>query len=233
MTRACVRIGGGGGNLEHAVEHPYFLKKMPGNPYIGAQHDSKSTEYNKGFVSKPMHWLYRFRYNSLPVGMPTGFFCRNPQGKNVHWLEVSTIEKMRVQMMGEEAFAPGFVSAATVIFTIYHCYRYTMYHPDLTLYNMALWTSKPFVTMYRNSQKHRMDQPSFRYVDRAPEFYAYDPIRELYGMGLAANDPFVKRVKDAGREDELYMHVKDYTSTKPNLREIFAHDGKPRPPPTF
>lgn len=215
--------------MSHIVEHPYFLKKMPSNPYLGTVHDGKSTAYGTGFTSKPMNWVYRFRYNSLPTGIPTGFYNRNPGGKSVHWLEVSTIEKVRIQLAGEEAFGPNLLCGAVVVFTLYHAARYFMYHPDISWYNFALWTSKPFTTMYRGSYKHEMNQPTFRYMQRAPEFYATDSIRDLYQLGVCANDPFLERVKAAGREDELYMKNKDYTRTKPALRQLLAHDPDARP----
>lgn len=229
MARAPQRIAGGGGSMQHVVEHPYFLKKMPSNPYIGTVHDGKSTAYNTGFSVKPMNWVYRWRYNSQPTGIPTGPFNRNPGGKQVHWLEVSTIEKLRVQLAGEECFGPNLLCGAVIAFTIYHGIRYYLYHPDLSFYNVMLWTSKPFTMMNRASQKHTMDQPTFRYMQRPPEFYGIDPIRSLYKLGVAANDPFVVRVKAAGREDELYMSNKDYTRSKPALRQLLKHDPAPRP----
>lgn len=213
--------------MKHIVEQPYFLKKMPSNPYIGAVHDGKSTGYGQGWSVKPINWVYRFRYNSQPTGIPTGFYNRNPGGKQVHWLEVSTIEKVRVQLAGEEAFGPDLLCGFCIVFTIYHTYRYYTNHPDLSFYNFVLWTSKPFTAINRASVKHNMDQPTFRYMQRPPEFYGKDIIREIYSLGIAANDPFLERVKAAGREDELYMNNKDYTRTKPALRQLLKNDPAP------
>lgn len=230
MARASVRCAGGGASMKHVVDQPYFLKKMPSNPYLGAVHDGKTTAYNEGWSVKPMNWVYRFRHNSLPTGIPTGFYNRNPGGKQVHWLEVSTIEKVRVQLAGEEAFGPDLLCGLCIVFTIYHTIRYYTYHPDLSFYNFVLWTSKPFTTMNRASVKHTYDQPTFRMMQRAPEFYAKDQIREMYKLGVVANDPFFERVKAAGREDELYMENKDYTRTKPALRQLLKNDPAPRNP---
>lgn len=227
-ARATVRCSGGGASMSHVVEQPYFLKKMPSNPFIGAVHDGKTTSYLQGYSVKPMHWLYRFRYNTLPTGIPTGFYNRNPAGKQVHWLEVSTIEKVRVQLTGEEAFGPTLLCSLVILFTIFHSCRYYLYHPDISFYNFALFTSKPFTVINRSSNKYTINQPTFRFMQRAPEFYATDIMRDLYKLGVAANDPFLVRVKAAGREDELYMTNKDYTRTKPNLRELIKDD-KPAP----
>eukprot|EP00758_Cryptobia_borreli_P004341 Tbor_TRINITY_DN4319_c0_g1::TRINITY_DN4319_c0_g1_i1::g.7768::m.7768 len=224
MARASVRIGGGGGAVANLIEQPYYLKPVPGNPFIGAVHDGTSTGFEKGYSFKPMNWLYRFRHNSLPIGIPRGFYGPNPMGKHVHWLEVSTIEKVRIQMFSEEAIGPTWLSFAVVLFTVYHSFRYLYGHPDLTMYNLVMWTTKPLVTFSRTAEKHRIDQPVFRYIQRCPEIYMRDDIRDLYRLGYAANDPFLERVKAAGREDELYLKPNEYTRSKPNLRNIFEND---------
>ena len=125
----------------HAVEQPYFLKKMPHNPYIGTVHDGVSTDYMKGFSVKPINWLYRFRYNNTPTGLPLGFYGRNPPGKHVHWLEVSTMEKFRLQVTCDECIPMATLSCAVILFTLYHSWRHIYYHPDLSLYYLAIWTS--------------------------------------------------------------------------------------------
>ena len=78
-----------GGVPHRVIEQPYFLKNMPMNPYLGTVHDGVSTGYHQGFSVKPIHWLYRFRHNYLPTGMPVGMYSRNPAGKALHWLEAS------------------------------------------------------------------------------------------------------------------------------------------------
>jgi hypothetical protein len=224
MSRASVRIGGGGGAVKQLVDQPYFLKPMPGNPYMGAVHDGTSTGYNEGFSHKPMNWLYRWRHNSQPIGIARGLYNRNPGGKQVHWLEVSTIEKFRLQAVTEEALLPMFLNVFVLGVTAWQAWRYFAYHPDLSLYNVALWTTKPFCTMHRAAFKHELGQPVFKYIQRTPEMYSFDPLRELYKLGVAANDPYLERVKAAGREDELYMYTYEYTKTKPNLADLYEND---------
>lgn len=232
MARATQRIASGGGAVvgHHAVDQPYYLRAMPGNPFIGAVHDGHTEGYMKGFSVKPIHWLYRFRHNSQPIGIPTGFYNRNPGGKQVHWLEVSTIEKVRVQIVGEEFWAPGFIIVCSCAFILTQFVRYMANHPDLSLYNLVLWTSKPFVLMARTGEKYAIDQPIFKYVQRPAEFYAEDPIRHLYRLGVAANDPFVEAMRAAGRESELWMSHKEYTSTKPNYKEVLVNKDQPTNP---
>jgi hypothetical protein len=187
----------------NVVDQPYLLKPVPMNPYIGAVHDGRATEYNTGYALKNIPFLYRFRHNLYP-GMQTGFFSRNPGGKSVHWLEVSTIEKMRIRAMSEEAFPPMVVSAVVILFTLYHCYRYAAYHPDLTMYNLALWTTKPWIRQMRFSEQHPLDKPIFRFVQRVPEIYnVEDPYKVLIRNGSIANDPYLEAVKELGLTDKI------------------------------
>jgi hypothetical protein len=191
----------------NVVEHANLVKPVSHNPYIGTVHDGVTTGYNEGFSSKAMPFLYRFRHNILPQGMATGFFSRNPSGKHIHWLEVSTIEKMRVRAFTDEAFPPLFVSALVLAFTAYHVYRYIVYHPDLTLYNLGVWTSKPWITQMRFAKKHPLDKPVFKFIQRVPSDYygVEDPVKFMYRNGVCANDPWLDFVKSKGKENELYI----------------------------
>lgn len=202
MARATHKMSGGMSRA-HVVEHPYYLQTVSHNPYVGAVHDGVSTGYGQGFASKNIPFLYRFRFNLLPQGQNTGFFCRNPMGKHVHWLEVSTIEKMRVRVMSEEALPGLYIMILTVAFTCYHLYRLAFFHPDLTLYNLAIFTTKPWVTQMRFSKAHPMDAPIFRYVVRCPEVYIDDPLRDMYSIKIMPNDPYLAHVEAIGKADEL------------------------------
>lgn len=198
-----MKMAGGGNSKFHVVEQPYFLKTVASNPYIGAVHDGVSTEYNTGYTLKKIPFLYRFRHNLFP-GQQTGFFARNIAGKHVHWLEVSTIEKMRVRATSEEAFPPMVLSTVVIAFTLYHMWRYTYAHPDITLYNLGVWTSKPWIQQMRFAQKHPMDKPIFRYLARCPEFYNIeDPARIVARLQLDHNDPYLTAVRKAGRIGEV------------------------------
>lgn len=209
MARVTHKMSGGMARA-NLVEHNYYLKPVPMNPYLGAVHDGRTELYNEGFSAKHIPFLYRFRHNLFP-GWQTGFFCRNPNGKFVHWLEVSTIEKMRVRVMSEEAFPPLMLFIAVNAFTLYHCWRLFYHHPDITLSNVTIWTTKPWVQQMRFSQKHPMDKPTWRYVDRATEYYQQDPIRFLYEQGIPANDAYLTAARAAGATN------KDWTRTAPVL----------------
>jgi hypothetical protein len=203
MARASQKMAFGGMARHHVVEQPYYLKTVPHNPYIGAVHDGVTTQYNEGYAAKLIPFLYRFRHNMF-AGLQTGFFSRNPSGKHIHWLEVSTIEKMRVRAFTDEAFPPLFVSAVVLLFTFYHCWRYAYAHPDITLYNLGIWTSKPWIQQMRFSQLHPMDKPIFRYVTRSSEFFGIeDPYRQIARLQLDANDPYLEAVRKAGMESEV------------------------------
>jgi len=190
------------------TKQPYFLKFSPLHPTFGAVHDGTTTEYGKGYIVKPMSWLYRFRYNSLPRGI-TPIYLRNPGGKTVHWLEVSHIKKaMEVGFSGE--FRPHLITACLIIaFTIWHCGRYLFFHPELTMYMLAVYPTKVWITQHRYNEKHPLDKPVFRFGQRAPEFYYYDSYRDLIKMGVLANDPYSDYMKSIGKEKELVRYMED------------------------
>ncbi|AIO01404.1 hypothetical protein LPMP_331120 [Leishmania panamensis] len=221
MSRAANRISGSMA-CQTVVNHGYYLKPMTGNPYLCTQHDGVTTAYQQGFSPKDVHWLYRFRYNLLPQGMSGGFFTRNPYGRYVHWLEVSTIEKMRLQMLSLESVPCSVVSIFVVLFTAWHLYRLAFLHPDITLYNLGLWPTKPWLQQQRFNKKKELDQEVYRWVYRVPELMMNDPIRDMYKMGIAANDPVLAIAKEQGVANELTMDHDQYTSTSPDIRRVIA-----------
>jgi hypothetical protein len=225
MSRASNKMSGGLARA-NVVDHGVFVKPMSCNPYISTVHDGASTGYMQGFAPKQMHWLYRFRYNLLPQGMSGGFFSRNPYGRYVHWLEVSTIEKMRLQAMTMESVPCSVVSTVVLLFTLWHSYRLTFLHPDITLYNVGLWPTKPWVQQQRFNKKIELDQPVYRWVHRAPEFMIDDPIRDMHKMGIIANDPVEAIAKEQGLEHELTMGRSAFTEASPNIQRMVANSRK-------
>lgn len=189
----------------NVIDHGYYLKPMNFNPYLGTAHDGTSKGYNQGFVKKHMHWLYRFRYNYLPLGKCTGFHPVNKLGKHVHYLEVSTIEKMRVQIMCEETRPLLHLFTIQSIYMTWAAWKCMHYSPDLTYHNVVLWPMKSQVQQFRFTKKMRIDDPSYRYMVRSPEFFIEDPLRDLYALGVAANDPFLEYCKSKGVEKDLLV----------------------------
>ncbi|GET91850.1 hypothetical protein, unknown function [Leishmania tarentolae] len=228
MSRVSNKISGGMA-CQTVVNHGYYLKPMTGNPYLCTQHDGVTTAYQQGFAPKDFNWLYRFRYNLLPQGMSGGFFSRNPYGRYVHWLEVSTIEKMRLQMFTMESVPCSVVSLILLVFTMWHSYRLAFLHPDITLYNLGLWSTKPWVQQQRFNKKKELDQDVYRWMTRVPEVMMDDPIREMYKMGITANDPVYAMAKEQGVEHELTMTHAEYTSTSPDIRRVIANARKDVP----
>ncbi|CAJ1028628.1 hypothetical protein, conserved [Leishmania lindenbergi] len=205
MSRCTGRMSGGVARA-NLVDHGVYLKPMSLNPFLGTVHDGTSTGYFQGFSAKPIHWLYRFRYNLLPQGMSGGFFSRNPYGRFVHWLEVSTIEKIRLQLQTVESMPVSVMTAIVVLYSLWFSYRLTFLHPDITLYNLVLWSTKPWVQQQRFNKKINIDQQVYRWVHRVPEFNSNDPIREIYKLGVGANDPYLDHVRGMGREKELILY---------------------------
>lgn len=199
----------GGAARQSVVEHANYMKPMSHNPYLCAVHDGSSTGYMQGYTARPVNWLYRFRYNLLPQGFATGFFSRNPYGRYVHWLEVSSIEKMRMQSLTIESMPCSIVSGIVILFTLWFCYRLAFLHPDITLYNIGLWPTKPWVQQQRFNKKKELDQPVYRWTHRAPEYFITDPMRELYKLDVGANDPYYEYVKGMGREKELLLYANE------------------------
>ena len=196
MARAGLRCTGNFEAAAKVVDHPYYLKNMPMNPYIGAVYDGSSTAYRGGYVSKHMHHMYRFRYNLFPRGQTTGYYAGNKFAKHVHWLEVSTIERVRVQALGEEAIPMFWLSICVFSWTFYHFYRLCMQHKDGTAYLIAGPFMKHAVQMTRFSRVQELDEPiPYRLFQRVPEWTNYDANKELYKLEIAANDPFFDLLK--------------------------------------
>ncbi|KAG5474337.1 hypothetical protein LSCM1_03117 [Leishmania martiniquensis] len=219
MSRLPNRLSGGIARA-NLVNHDAFVKPMSLNPFLGAVHDGISTGYHQGFSAKPIHWLYRFRYNLLPQGMSGGFFSRNPYGRFVHWLEVSTIEKVRLQLMTVESMPVSVLVSIVVVYSLWFSYRLAFLHPDITLYNLGLWSTKPWVQQQRFNKKIDIDQPVYRWVHRVPEFLINDPIREMYKLKIAANDPYLEYLRSIGREEELTVYEKDRADGAGNIRPL-------------
>lgn len=185
---------------------PYFLRHSSSNPYFGSVHDGVTTDFMKGFSVKPMHWLYRFRYNTNSRGAPP-MYLRNPLGKDLHWLEVSIVEKFRLSLSNWECWPHLCTATVVSLITLWQGYWYLYLHPELSLFNIAIGQSKNYVQRERYNQKIPLDQPVFRWFQRCPEFYGYDGYRELIRMGVIANDPYIEFVKKNGRERELTLYT--------------------------
>ncbi|KAK7200971.1 P27 protein [Novymonas esmeraldas] len=222
MSRCTTKMSGGVARAS-IVDHGVFLKPMSGNPYFGAVHDGVSTHYLQGYSAKPIHWLYRFRYNLLPSGMSGGFFSRNPYGRYVHWLEVSTIEKIRMQLQTLESVPCTVVTMIVLAYTMWFSYRLSVLHPDITLYNLGLWPTKPWVQQQRFNKKIELDQPVYRWLHRVPEYSIGDPIRDMYKLEIMANDPYLEHVRSMGREKELTLYPHERTGGAGHLRPLNLH----------
>lgn len=185
---------------------PYYMKPISNNPFLGSVHDGSTTEFRKGFSPKPIGFLQRFRHNLIPQGFVLGSAnYYNPRGKFVHWLEVSTIKKFMTRVNDEECTYPRRLSYVTFAITAYAVFNMLHYHPDLTYYNIVLWTTKPFVQQMRFNSKHRIDEPVYRVIHRSPEFYFEDPQRDFYKLEITANDPWLVYCKAKGTEKELLV----------------------------
>jgi len=188
------------------VKQPYFVKHSPINPFLGSVHDGISTEYLQGYSVKPMHWLYRFRWNVSPYGGTT-LYLRNPGGKVLHWLEVSIPKKLAAEAFSNE-FRPHLMTAIfVVVFTTWQLARYAFFHPELSFYGITVYPTKNWITQYRFNERHPMDKPVFRYFQRCPEFYSYDAYRDLIKMGVIANDPYVAYMQKIGKEKDLILYA--------------------------
>jgi hypothetical protein len=189
-----------------AVPQPYYLKHVPMNPYFGCQHDGITSEWQKGFSVKPIHWIYRFRHNTTPLGCPP-LYLRNPPGKDVHWLEVSIFDKFKIQCYNSEAW-PHTVTAMASICIVAWQFSWSLWaHPELSLINIVLAPMKHVIMRERFNEQVPLDKPVFRWFQRAPEFYAYDTYRELIDMKIIANDPYIDWAKSVGRERELTLYM--------------------------
>jgi len=185
-----------------AVEQPYYLKHSPGNPWFGAVHDGAATEYNGGFTLKPIHWLYRFRWNSQRRGFQP-MNLRNPGGKCPHWLEISQWAKARPHMWNMESYPHTMLFFVCSAIVIWNLSRYIFFHPDLTLYNLTWFSLKRYANILRNNQIPNLDTPVFRWLQQPSEFYFYHPHREMLKLGVIANDPYVEYIKAIGKQDLL------------------------------
>ena len=170
---------------------------------MGLEYDGKGLDYQVGFVWKKMPFLTRFRHNiSNPGECPLEMRHPSPY-KYVHWMEVSRMRKLMTELHGEEAKNFYWLCLAVWWFTVWHCYRYAMYHRDHTLYGLTSMPTKNSLTMRRAEAYHPMDKPVFRYYQMAPELYFFHPRRDQYNMGVIANDPFEAHCKEVGQLENL------------------------------
>jgi hypothetical protein len=198
----------GGGEAIFFAKQSRYLAHVPANPTFGCVHDGVSVEYMQGFTEKPMHWLYRFRHNTNPRGA-TPLYLRNPGDKVKHWLEISNFKKFMTQVNQEDAYPHVLTALFCFVFSAWQISRYLLYHPDMTLYNVAMYPTKTYIEQGRYNAYHPMDKPSFRWTQRNSEFYSYDIYREMIDMGVIANDPFIEDVKARGLADQLTNYAEE------------------------
>merc|ERR1712146_138590 len=106
--------------------------------------------------------------------------------------------------------APHVLSSVIVIaFASWQILRYLFFHPELTVYMLAMYPTKSWLTQHRYNERHPMDKPVFRWFQRVPEFYFYDNYRDFIKMGILANDPYVEYMKSIGRERDLTLYMDD------------------------
>lgn len=191
-----------GGARVFQSEPPYYLKQSPGNPWFGMVHDGTSTAWGEGFTHKPMNWIYRFRWNSQHRGAQT-LFTRNPGGKCPHWLEISYYAKMKPHLFNYEVLPHTIMLMIVSAIVIWNLSRYVLFHPDLTIYNVIYFSMRRYVNVLRNQEIPNLDTPTFRWFQAAPEFYGYNPHREMIEMGVLANDPYLEYMKAIGKEKTL------------------------------
>jgi hypothetical protein len=200
--RGWIKCSGGGRCFQ--TEPPYYLKHQPGNPWLGTKHDGVSVEYGRGFEFKPIHHLYRFRWNFNHRGYHT-LWTRNPGGKTPHWLEVSYWNKLKPHLFNYEVLPHTILACVVSCIVIWNLSRYIFFHPDLTIYNVIFFTMRKYVNVLRNQEIPTLDTPVFRWFQAAPEFYGYNPHREMIALGVLANDPYVEYMKAIGRDKELLI----------------------------
>jgi len=197
-----------GGKPTWYVQQPYFLKHSPMNPAFGSVHDGTSTDFGKGFMVRKIHWLYRFRFNTAPLGsVPLNLV--NPGGKFKHWLEITSYKKFYAQCITYDARPHMLFVGIVVAYTLWQSYRYWVWHPDISMYILTMGPLKHFVTFGRWDDYHPMDKPTFRYFQRGTEFYGYDPYRAMIQNGWLANDPFVARMEALGKHEDLIAYPSD------------------------
>merc|ERR1712146_293186 len=94
--------------------------------------------------------------------------------------------------------APHVLSSVIVIaFASWQILRYLFFHPELTVYMLAMYPTKSWLTQHRYNERHPMDKPVFRWFQRVPEFYFYDNYRDFI-KGHPGQRP-VRRVHEVDR----------------------------------
>lgn len=203
------------GKHNNVCEQPYYLKPVAENPYLGTVHDGVSTEYQQGYSVKPIHHLYRFTHNFLPLNIPRGG-NRGATHKRLHWLEMTSMYRFKIEYAGPEALPCLWLCVLILGMTTVHLLRVAFYHPDITWYNLAFPTNKNFVPFVRYNEKQQLDQPVYRYFQQQTEFYFKDAMkREMMALDRIVNDPYINHVKEIGRGDELLL---DASNRKVDLK---------------
>ena len=185
------------------------MAPVPGNPYAFLEHDGLSEGYREGFRPRTIHWLYRFRHNLNPTCLAVGTgTSHNPTVRRIHWLEASTLRKMKTAVLSEDCFPHTLTWIAAILFSLWQILWYLYDHPDVSLYYLVMWTTKPFVRVSRSNELHPMEKPVFRYFQGASDYYLPHLHREMVKAGLAVNDPWVEHCKREGIFEDLtkYPH---------------------------
>ena len=177
---------------------PYYIKPAHGNPWIGLEYDGKGLDYGTGYVWKKMPFLSRFRHNiSLAGECP--LYLRHPsRHKYVHWMYVSRMGKFWQEHGELEPWNMLLIGWIIIIYTVWHCYRYFLYHPHHSTYALTSMPTKNSIQMRRHEQYHPMDKPVFRYYQSTPDFYWYSPMRDMINLDMIANCPYIELLKSKG-----------------------------------
>lgn len=127
------------------------------------------------------------------------------------------------------------ICTISTIYAGWYMYRLFFLHPDVTLYNLGLWFTKPWVQQMRFNKKIELDQPVYRWVHRSPEYLMTDPMREMYKLGIIANDPYLEYLKSIGREKELELYPHQRKNGKGDLLPLNIEHKQyvPHNPPMF
>jgi hypothetical protein len=191
------------GMTKWAGEHSQYLKTSPGNHTFGFEHDGVSSAYGTGFKEVQLPFLARFRYNVTEAGACPLALRHPSRHKYVHWMEVSRMRKFWQEHGEHEPWNMILIAWVILVYTALHCYRYAVYHNQHSFYAMTAMPAKNSVQMRRYEQYHPMDKPSFRYYQSVPEVWSYAPQRDMYKMGIIANDPYQAACEANGQTANL------------------------------
>jgi len=180
-----------------------FLMPAPGNHVFGFEHDGVSSGYGQGFNETKFNFLTRFRWNTTPLGACPLYLRHPSRHKYVHWMYVSRMGKFWQEHGELEPWNMLLIGWIIIIYTVWHCYRYMLYHPHHSTYALTSMPTKNSIQMRRHEQYHPMDKPVFRYYQSVPEVWSNSPMRDIYAMGILANDPYQAACEANGQKDNL------------------------------